>query len=98
MTANGYGKDCSVKWCDEAGVHTVHRHYVESIPADSGRWILGVNVVRPHSSTTGVELTTVPRHGRSTVVRLGTHEAELLHEAIREAVERIQRRASRDDV
>lgn len=91
-------EDCPVKWCDEAGVHTVHRHYLGSIPADSGRWVLGVNVVRPHSSTTGVELTTVPRHGRSTVVRLGTNEAELLHEAIREAVERGQRRAGRDDL
>ncbi|SDT70727.1 hypothetical protein [Jiangella sp. DSM 45060] len=97
MTA-GERENCSVKWCDEAGAHTVHRHYLGSIPADSGRWVLGVNVVRPHSSTTGVELTTVPRHGRSTVVRLGTREAELLHEAIREAVDRIHRRAGRDDL
>ncbi|WP_026874485.1 hypothetical protein [Jiangella gansuensis] len=98
MTAAADRESCGVKWCDEAGVHTIHRDYLESIPADSGRWVLGVNVVRPHSSIIGVELTTVPRHGRSTVVRLGRHEAELLHEAIREAVDRIRRRAGRDDL
>lgn len=38
---------CSVKRCDETGAHTVHRLYLGSIPAESGRWMLGVNVIRP---------------------------------------------------
>ncbi|WP_053207919.1 hypothetical protein [Jiangella muralis] len=88
--AEGRNVVCSVKRCDETGTHTVHRLYLASIPAESGRWMLCVNVFRPHGSGTGVELTTAPRHGHSTVVRLGTRAAGLLREAITDAVERIE--------
>lgn len=87
-----------MKWCDETGAHTVHRLYLESIPAESGRWMLGVNVIQPHGGATGVELTTAPRHGRSTIVRLGTRAADLLSGAITDAVERIERRVGRDGI
>lgn len=98
MTAATDRESCGVRWCDEVGDHSVHRLYLESIQAESGRWMLGVNVIRPGGAATAIELTSVPRHGRSTVVRLGTREAELLGEAIGEAIDRIRRRVGRDGI
>ncbi|SDU74844.1 hypothetical protein [Jiangella alkaliphila] len=51
---------CSVKWCDEAGTHKVHRKYVASVPGGiRGGGLVGVNLaqrVQPRASVC-VELT-----------------------------------------
>lgn len=85
--------ECSVKWCNEAGDHTVHRKYLTSLPIEDRRLLLGVNVVE---SATGqeVEMTTVPRQGRPLVISLRSDEAAVIGESLVEAAERVAGRPS----
>jgi hypothetical protein len=86
MTASA--DECCIKWCNEAGDHTVHRQYLTSLSVAANRLLLGVNIVESASGQE-IEMTTVPRHGRPVVVALLSDEAAAIGESLVEAAAKV---------
>jgi hypothetical protein len=80
--------ECRVKWCNEAGDHTVHRQYLASLSVAANRLLLGVNIVESASGQE-IEMTTVPRQGRSMVIALLSDEAAAIGESLVEAAAKV---------
>ncbi|PZF86054.1 hypothetical protein [Jiangella anatolica] len=81
---------CPRKWCQEAGEHEVHRHYLTSFMTADGRAI-GVNVVQSGERPRAVELTMLSRQDPGETVVFQAADAELISKGMRAAV-RIARR------
>lgn len=76
---------CLRRWCNEAGKHNIHRHYLGSIPVEAG-WMLGVNAAKRRTLPRAVEFALMPRRGGSHIVPLTPREADLLAKAFWVAV------------
>lgn len=83
--------ECELKWCNEAGEHTVHRQYLTSLLTWRTTWLVGVNVVQSGADPHHVELTAAARHTAPAVVALKPDEAEVVGHALVEAAARATR-------
>lgn len=83
--------ECELKWCNEAGEHTVHRLYLTSLLAWRNTWLVGVNVVQARADPAHVELTATTRHTSPAMVALKPDEAEAVGHALIEAAARAAR-------
>lgn len=90
-TAATGSDECELKWCNEAGEHTVHRQYLTSLLTGRSTWLVGVNVVQAGSDRPHVELTATTRHTSPALVVLHPDEAETVGHALVEAAARATR-------
>ncbi|MBB5791613.1 hypothetical protein [Jiangella mangrovi] len=87
-TAATGSDECELKWCNEAGDHTVHRLYLTSLLTWRNTWLVGINVVQAGADPHHVELTATTRHTAPAVLTLKPDEAEAVGHALVEAAAR----------
>ncbi|SEF14431.1 hypothetical protein [Jiangella alba] len=87
----GRNAACSVKWCDETGMHAVHRKYLASVKGGiNGAGVVGVNVaqrVQPRASVC-VELTVTTPWASTAGYLLATPSVPDIAAALSEAADR----------